>query len=246
MMNVAVSELFVNTVADGFRLRAWREPEVVTLQSQLKAISLLSFMTSAFQNETAGNATFMEDLLTTGENIPESVKRHKDSFIPKGWFYQNLVTLAQWNEEYLQGISSKEGRIYPEKIDEIENKVNAITGFHPRTFFAAKVTPNFSPAFQVVASAQTKVSQGRIACALERFHLANGNYPETLDALVPQFIETIPHDIIGGLPLRYRRLESGTFLLYSVGWDEVDDGGKMLKDQNGFEGRFQGDWVWKN
>ena len=52
------------------------------------------------------------------------------------------------------------------------------------------------------------------------------NILESLDALAPQFIETIPHDIIGGQPLHYRRTEDGQFVLYSVGWNETDDGGR--------------------
>ena len=38
-------------------------------------------------------------------------------------------------------------------------------------------------------------------------------------------IEKLPHDIINGQPLHYRRTDDGQFVLYSVGWDEKDDGG---------------------
>jgi hypothetical protein len=54
--------------------------------------------------------------------------------------------------------------------------------------------------------------------------------PETLDALAPQFIEKIPHDIIGGQPLHYRRTNDAEFLLYSIGWNETDDGGQYPKN----------------
>jgi len=66
-----------------------------------------------------------------------------------------------------------------------------------------------------------------------------------LYALAPQFIEKIPHDIIGGQPLHYRRTEEGKFLLYSVGWNETDDGGLDLLQKNSFD-YTKGDWVWKN
>jgi hypothetical protein len=85
------------------------------------------------------------------------------------------------------------------------------------------------------------VNEAQIACALERYHLANGEYPATLDALTPQFIENIPHDIIGGDPLNYRATFDGKFLLYSVGWNEKDDGGK-----DGGTDFTKADWVWKN
>lgn len=82
------------------------------------------------------------------------------------------------------------------------------------------------------------VNQARIACALGRYHLAHDEYPETLNALVPQFIATIPHDVIGGQPPHYRRTADGTFILYSIGWDGRDNGGASRKTD------AEGDWVW--
>ena len=58
---------------------------------------------------------------------------------------------------------------------------------------------------------------------------------------MPEFIEIIPHDLIGAQPLHYRRTEDGKFPLYSVGWNETDDGGLpgTLADVK------KGDWVWQ-
>ena len=68
-----------------------------------------------------------------------------------------------------------------------------------------------------MARNQTLANEAQIACALECFRIARGKYPETLDVLAPQFIKEVPHDIIGGHPLKYRRTEDGNILLYSVG-----------------------------
>ena len=86
-----------------------------------------------------------------------------------------------------------------------------------------------------------RVDRARTACALERFRIAHGKYPETLDALTPQFIEKLPHDVINGQPYKYRRTDDGQFILYSVGWNEKDDGG--VPGRNLFD-LTQGDWVW--
>jgi hypothetical protein len=92
---------------------------------------------------------------------------------------------------------------------------------------------------------QSQVDLARVACALERFRLAHGNYPESLELLAPQFTKTLPHDIINGQPLHYRRTEDGKFVLYAVGWDEKDDGGKIFFTKNGTVDREKGDWVWQ-
>src|SRR5262249_50046251 len=98
----------------------------------------------------------------------------------------------------------------------------------------------FERACQLTAHSQTEINQALIACALERFRLAHGEYPENLGALVPQFLDAIPHDVIGGRPLNYRRASEGTFVLYSVGWNGRDDGGVRVQSSPSTDG----DWVW--
>ena len=93
--------------------------------------------------------------------------------------------------------------------------------------------------------AQSSVDLARVACALERYRLAHGEFPESLDALSPLFLEKVPHDIISGQPLHYRRTSEGKFLLYSVGWNETDDGGTVVLNKTGrLVDTAQGDWVW--
>ena len=114
--------------------------------------------------------------------------------------------------------------------------------------------PNYARASLTLARNQTLVKEAQIACALERCRLAYGGYPPTLDALVPQFIEKLPHDIIGGQPsqssgsasqpLIYRRTGDGKFLLYSIGWNETDDDGEVVLKKDGSEDWEKGDWVW--
>jgi hypothetical protein len=63
------------------------------------------------------------------------------------------------------------------------------------------------------------------ALALKRYQLAHSDYPSDLSSLVPRFLPAIPRDPADGQPLRYRVKPDGTFLLYSIGLDGVDNGG---------------------
>jgi hypothetical protein len=65
------------------------------------------------------------------------------------------------------------------------------------------------------------------AIALERYRGKNGSYPQTLAELAPEFLKTVPLDFMDGQPLRYRLTDGGHFMLYSVGLDCVDNGGKI-------------------
>jgi hypothetical protein len=98
-----------------------------------------------------------------------------------------------------------------------------------------------------IAYGQSSVDLARTAITLERYRLAHGEYPASLAVLAPQFIEKVPHDVIGGQPLKYRREADGQFVLYSVGWNERDDGGVIVlqKGSTPTVNRDEGDWVWR-
>lgn len=65
----------------------------------------------------------------------------------------------------------------------------------------------------------------RVALGLMRFKRASGTYPDTLDALVPSYLAALPQDPFTLKPFIYRRDGDG-YVLYSVGMDFKDDGGK--------------------
>ena len=148
---------------------------------------------------------------------------------------------------WADGFDAENETILPAKIDENTKTLEKITRHTlPYHILANMVVPNFTRAWQTAAYNQTMVNETEIACPLERCRLDHGEYPDSLDMLVPKYIETLPHDIIGGQPLHYRRTEDGNFLLYSIGWNEKDDDGKQSpKGNNNWNIDFdRGDWVW--
>jgi hypothetical protein len=118
-----------------------------------------------------------------------------------------------------------------------------VTRFIHHRIMAALLTPTVFPTVRHAAVAQTEVDLLTVACALERYRLAQGAYPDQLEALAPRFIASLPHDIINGQPLKYRRAANGKFVLYSVGWNGKDDGGVTATKKDGSPDRQQGDWV---
>jgi hypothetical protein len=77
----------------------------------------------------------------------------------------------------------------------------------------------------------------RTALALERYRLAEGHLPQSLDNLAPAYTETVPGDPFDGQDMKYRALETG-FVVYSVGDDLTDDGGaERGKGQRGPRGK---------
>ena len=63
-----------------------------------------------------------------------------------------------------------------------------------------------------------------VALQCERYHLATGTIPPSLEALVPEYLSEVPRDPIDGEPLRYLVTDT-KYTVYSIGTDLEDDGG---------------------
>jgi hypothetical protein len=87
----------------------------------------------------------------------------------------------------------------------------------------------------LVAFAQNSANQAVIACALERHLLVRGHYPETLEALRPEFAVRILNDPVNGRPMSYERENEHNYTLRSVGPNQVDDRKNRASD----------DWLWR-
>jgi len=86
------------------------------------------------------------------------------------------------------------------------------------------------------------------AIALKRFQMKHGAWPDTLGQLVPEFLPSVPIDPYDGKPLKYHPNTDGTFLLYCVGEDGLDDGGDLTPvrayGSTTWDWQRARDWVW--
>jgi hypothetical protein len=73
--------------------------------------------------------------------------------------------------------------------------------------------------------AETERSLILTAVALKRYAIRHGKPPDNLQALLPEFLPSIPTDYMDGQPLKYRLAPDGSPILFSVGEDYKDDGG---------------------
>jgi hypothetical protein len=63
--------------------------------------------------------------------------------------------------------------------------------------------------------------RAQVALAAERYRRQHGNWPQSLAALVPQYLPAVPLDPFDGKPLRYRRTDHGA-VICSVGENGCD------------------------
>ncbi len=100
-------------------------------------------------------------------------------------------------------------------------------------FFAplsAILTPALSSAYDAEWRIRAQFDIARTAIAVERYRLANGRLPDTLQELVPTYLPAVPMDYFAGgdETLRYRQLGGESYVVYSVGRNARDDNGEEM------------------
>jgi hypothetical protein len=259
LVRIATLAIDLQTVREGLYRHAWADGQLAELESRLASLELLSEYQLAMRGERAcevGGLDFLRregfcsnpmDYLGSEDGAAAQSSTPPLNPMPSGWFYQNMLTISRMFQTFtIPTVDERAHRVFPEVA---ETGVRALgkmrTG--PYTIFAKLLLPALGRAVQRTARMQTYVDAASVACALERYRLANGKLPDALETLAPTLIARIPDDVIDGKPLRYRVKADGGYVLYSVGWNGTDEGGQLAwKEQTKEPGLdlTKGDWIW--
>jgi hypothetical protein len=243
LIAVGIIAITRGAIDEGIFLHAWNDSALVDLQAKLTRTDLLARYPFALRGE----------IIT--ETIPELdyLKLQRPSFFgvwPIGLMDVDKSHMVDFFFRESRVMDSKKSRVYPEITRKLEMEVEKTEALPWRLapwniFFATAVGPISNLSFQF-AEIQVHVDEDRIACALERYHLVHGAYPDSLDALAPAYSAELPRDVMNGEPYHYRLRPDGTFLLYSVGWNQKDDGGRVTYSTENPErpNFWEGDWPW--
>jgi hypothetical protein len=256
LVQLAIIHISLRPIWEGLAEPRWSDAQLAEIQQRLGKIDLLA--DAALRGERAFNLLTIEQLRQTRSiNAVDPRGGVRWAVFPLGgFFYQNELFIARMYEQYFVPVADAASqRVYPSRAVANEGALsNAMTGgFPPYRFLAKMLLPALATAPTKLGFGQTRVDEAILACALERYRLENSQVPDSLEQLSPGFLEKMPHDIITGAPFKYRRTANGQFILYSVGWNEKDDGGLVVQPPDkgsGAERRSgselnEGDWVWQ-
>jgi len=270
LVRIAILQVTLQPVWEGLAGHRWSDAQLVELDSSLAKFDFLSGYQLSVRGERVMHikvVDWMEQkrsrywtVIDMGDSADRAAMNNFGKAVaiylmPKGWYYQNELTIARLDQNWiLPAADVAQQTISPKMIAEAQTNID--TSLQPGLFslFGRLLVPALGNYARKVAYGQIAANLARTAIALERYHLAHGGYPETLEALAPQYIAQVPHDIIGGQPLKYRPETNGQFVLYSIGWNDQDDGGVVFfkkgrasEDENPASDLDleQGDWVWK-
>jgi hypothetical protein len=254
LVRFAGTAILLQPVGQGLAEQRWSEDQLRILQERLQKTDLIASTVRAFYGE--------RDIYFNPSFNPGFYPSFNQGYmLPRGWNYlEQIDGNRTFQESMLARIDLAAREINPSVNHSIDlafqkshpgpvfdTVLQNLTALLHHKVMATMMAPALFRVPQNLAFAQSEVDMAMVVCALERYRLAQGQYPDNLNALVPRFVAVLPHDIINGQPLKYRRTANGRFILYSVGWNEKDDGGVVATNKANppRQDPLQGDWVWQ-
>ncbi len=264
LVRVAIMQMGIQIIYEGLAAHRWAEPDLIELSKELSRQNL----TADFKLAMRGEAVFQvgvsdylrkhpRELVTllTGvsclhdEHDAQELRMKIIGYsIPPGWIYQNQRNSVKSIMEEIMPIADETNRSF--SVNQWQKNE---AGYQNRSMFSIfqyfkwMLTPALGSAAKKFALCQDALNFSIIGMTLERHRLATGEYPGKLEMLTPKFIPQLPCDAINGQQLKYRPEADGRFVLYSVGWNETDDGGVVAYKEfspNSLD-IYKGDWVWR-
>ncbi len=222
----------------GWAANRWVEPDLRQWENWLGAVDLLRDLDISLRGEEPLIVNSIYDAPAAGyQMVP---------FLGPPWFRDQLLynqIMFGFCEASFDAVSQV---VYPTRTRAFQQRAaktlkEAAAGILQSLQTPSALCPNLDSLLPKVANVQTAVNLSRIAAALTRYRMDTGQLPSTLEELAPRYLARVPHDLVGGKPLIYHRAADSTYSLYSLGWNERDDGGVAPIPPSDLS---HGDWIW--
>lgn len=257
LVKMAMIETSCQPLWAGLAEHRWPDAQLARLEARLNQINVVADYRRCLRGERAFALARVGSYPHVGVARSDKIK-DQDSppsqepawqvfrLWPRAFTYRNQINLANGFQAFFfdrldpAGPSVKLAAVY--KNDPSLSKLRSSS---PYNLFFPKLFPAIEKTMAKAAASQATVSLARVACALERYRLLTGRYPQSLADLAPRFIARVPPDPVNGGQLKYSLIDSGRFILYSIGPDGTDDAGKPIA-KAGRTDEERGDWVWRD
>jgi hypothetical protein len=248
MIRVAVGRLGLSVTWEALQAPGWSDRQLARLQKMWADLDLLSGLEQAFMGERALSTEVWNTLrrgsaakarqsigLAPGAGIISSTATEDLLLIPAykltlmdGDQLFGLKFIQSCLESFRQVATNGNWPVARRVLETNFVQLSRVAA-SPRRYlypFSMVAIPNLLKAADTGVRAEMDRRLCVTAISLERYRRRHGEYPTSLDALTAELLGQVPIDLMSSQPIRYRRLsEDGTFLIYSVGTDGIDDGG---------------------
>jgi hypothetical protein len=257
---------------EGLQRHAWSEPQLVALQAEFAQLRPLQSQARILRRERALTLRYIEEqpnrVAEFGVDWYDGIRR----FFGNGWLtraamQQNRIDFCRYYDAaVLAGIDTVTDRVVMDRVtSSLQDLVEVLilkkhtadnTPIRVRSALLQPSNGLWNNLFGIrnIVMLEMPVRCLIASCALERYRLAHGSYPEHLAEVAVFLAGQTPRDPINGEPLRYVRTGPDTYKLYSIGLNARDDGGTEYVPERPVKGvPFvkrgitdvpPGDWVW--
>lgn len=266
LVSVTNATTLANAVWETCNARCGTAADFAALESTLSVLDCKKAALHAWRGELAGGIGAMnylktahDDTLVTiiangGDAGPSHLANAATWLLPDGWMDGNAAVIADREHDFfLKPLKEAGWMKIMESAAAFETMLKEekrVIWRHPFHLMTAMLAPAGVKVTQQVAYTQCVIDQATVACALERHRIDKGAYPETLAGLMLANGKPLPVDALSGKPIGYRKTVDGKYMLWCIGFDGKDDGGKRVLDEKNpqktkfSERSYKGDWAW--
>ena len=247
LVRISILEMSLQTFWEGQVNDQWSTKQLILFQEKLKDIDLLKGIELALileRNITNQWFTNITQEKKGSEELADMLGLNLN-FATRYFLYNNQYQINKIiTEDILSIIDISNHKVSANQIKIAEKKILQLKdSFIPSQYaITLMLLPNCKIMMLKISQAQTALNQAYIVAALERYRLKNNKYPKKLNKLQPDYISKIPGDLFHEKDLIYQSNHDSSFTLYSIGFNEKDDGGKFFI-KNNFNSD-KGDWPW--
>jgi hypothetical protein len=248
MVRIAIADVGLRVTWEALQRPGWSEEQLLQLQRRWESTPIFSSMEPTLEGERVVVLELFEQArkkqtnsaldqvglgASPSTNMAGAVgeKLYQPAWRAL-WSQSDEIAYLDWSQSHLEAIrlgkTARNWQQVDRRLDGLTKTRNQFANLlHDLQFPLSEATkPNARRALRSVAQTETLRQMAITAIAIRRFELNKGFPPQSLAALIPQFITGMPIDYMDGRPLQYRLAPDGRWTLYSVGRDGVDDGGE--------------------
>jgi len=217
---------------EGLSSRGWNEGQIAAIQAELSRLNLLATFTNNVHRTTLAYIELWDQFGHTPARYPltgATTYRSSDKWQPRGWWLDCAIRLHTLGEEVVANVNVDLGWM---------RESDDFNGFYELPLDHESQQMLQQPRWwgnnlSLTPFAQTAVNHAILACALERHRLVHGEFPDSLESLVPTFLSRLPTDVLRGRPPGYYK-NGNEYTLRGVGQNLRDDRKQAASD----------DWIW--
>ena len=251
LFRLRFADLAAGVIHEGLQTSCWDAPMIESLSRDLKDPAFDVAFLNSMRMERASFVRTLQALTNEPEMITKNLPDMEVPratlrvlpFVAKGWIADNSRRYSEIMQEQLlsdhNGAPLRngfpiEGSLRVALTPSLRNPVHQL-----RYRLATLSLPAYNNLIHRFLRSSVYLDHSRIALALESHRIDHGSYPPSLLDLTKLENELHLTDPITGEPYHYALLDDGSYLIYSVGLNRIDESGLLKRDFD------KGDWVWR-